>query len=465
MNGLPQGWSLAPIEDLISASGLFSDGDWVESKDQDPSGNIRLLQLADIGDGKFIDKSARFLNQEQFDRLKCTELMEGDILIARMPAPLGRACVLPKMPQRCVTVVDVAIIRTGTNLINNNWLTYFINSPTFRGQIQSFASGTTRQRIARAKLGKINLPIAPSAEQFRIENKVSKILSNVGSCKARLNRVPKLLKQLRQAVLEAALSGKLTEEWRKERNIRVDEWKNVKVRDVVSRIEAGLNVRCDERPPNLDEKGLLKISSVTWGTFDESESKTFFAGTDIDERKRIKVGDFLISRANTIELVGACVIVHGISRQLYLSDKVLRLEMPSEIKPWLLYNLRSISGRNQIESMSSGNQLSMRNLSQENLLNIEIVLPPLVEIQEIVSRVETLLSIADRTEAKYLSAKKLMERVEPSLLNKAFQGDLIPQNLNDEPAEKLLERIRKLKNSEKFALTDHKKTRKKTVKV
>ena len=95
MSELPQGWATAVLSDLIARDGVFSDGDWVESKDQDPHGSIRLLQLADIGDGGFLDKSNRFINEQKFDQLRCTELLEGDVLIARMPDPLGRACLAP----------------------------------------------------------------------------------------------------------------------------------------------------------------------------------------------------------------------------------------------------------------------------------------------------------------------------------------------------------------------------------
>ncbi len=82
---LPVGWVGAQLEELICTDGVFSDGDWVESKDQDPDGGIRLLQLADIGESKFLNKSQRYVNNEQHERLRCTEVLEGGILIARMP--------------------------------------------------------------------------------------------------------------------------------------------------------------------------------------------------------------------------------------------------------------------------------------------------------------------------------------------------------------------------------------------
>ena len=80
---LPQGWALATLAELAGRDGVAVDGDWVESKDQDPNGNVRLVQLADIGEGIFQDKSRRFLTAETAEQLNCTFLAEGDVLIAR----------------------------------------------------------------------------------------------------------------------------------------------------------------------------------------------------------------------------------------------------------------------------------------------------------------------------------------------------------------------------------------------
>ena len=108
---LPDGWSLETIPDLVGDNGVFSDGDWVESKDQDPDGNVRLIQLADIGDGFYRDRSNRFLTKEKAIELNCTFLETGDVLIARMPDPLGRACLFPGDKKESVTVVDVCVVR------------------------------------------------------------------------------------------------------------------------------------------------------------------------------------------------------------------------------------------------------------------------------------------------------------------------------------------------------------------
>ncbi|WP_350594611.1 MULTISPECIES: restriction endonuclease subunit S [unclassified Pseudoalteromonas] len=159
---------LKKFKDLISKEGVFSDGNWIESKDQNPDGSVRLIQLADIGVGKFIDKSNRFMTEERANDLNCTYLVEGDILVARMPDPIGRACIFPQVQQKCVTVVDICIIRPASDQIDTRWLMHLINSKHFNNQVLQYVTGTTRQRISRGNLAKLDVEVPPLDEQKRI---------------------------------------------------------------------------------------------------------------------------------------------------------------------------------------------------------------------------------------------------------------------------------------------------------
>lgn len=161
-------WPVIKFSEAISRSGLFSDGDWVESKDQNPEGDVRLIQLADIGVGEFIDKSNRFMTSKRADELRCSYLKAGDILVARMPDPIGRACIFPEDMGRCVTVVDICIVRPDSERIDNRWLMHLINSERFRNQIDRHVTGTTRQRISRGNLAGLEIPLPPLPEQKRI---------------------------------------------------------------------------------------------------------------------------------------------------------------------------------------------------------------------------------------------------------------------------------------------------------
>lgn len=161
-------WLSVALSDALASSELFIDGDWVESKDQDPKGDVRLVQLADIGDGVFINKSARFLTKSKANELRCTFLETNDVLVARMPEPLGRACIFPGDTRPAVTVVDVCIIRPDKRKIDARWVMHCLNAPATRTQIAGYATGTTRSRISRGNLGKITVPLPPLSDQKRI---------------------------------------------------------------------------------------------------------------------------------------------------------------------------------------------------------------------------------------------------------------------------------------------------------
>ena len=156
------------LSSALRSSELFVDGDWVESKDQDPDGDVRLVQLADVGDGVYLNKSSRFLTREKACQLRCTFLQPGDVLVARMPDPLGRACIFPGDPKKCVTVVDVCVIRANQEQIDPQYLMHSLNAPACRAQIASLASGTTRSRVSRRNLGTVVLPVPSLSEQRRI---------------------------------------------------------------------------------------------------------------------------------------------------------------------------------------------------------------------------------------------------------------------------------------------------------
>jgi type I restriction enzyme S subunit len=219
MSELPIGWDTATLSSLTGTDGLMTDGDWVESKDQDPNGEVRLIQLADVGDGVFLDRSNRFLTAAKAKGLRCTFLCPGDLLIARMPDPLGRACIFPGLDRQSVTAVDVCIWRQGKNGVNSRWVMHAVNSPIIRQEIGSLAGGTTRQRISGGNLKQIQLPVPPVAEQHRIVEKLDELLTRARRARNELRRVvalggvvseqTRLLDRLEHSLLNKALRGEL----------------------------------------------------------------------------------------------------------------------------------------------------------------------------------------------------------------------------------------------------------------
>jgi type I restriction enzyme S subunit len=161
-----------PLGEVLRDAELFTDGDWVESKDQDPDGEVRLVQLADVEEGNFADRSARFLTRETARKLSCTYLREGDVLIARLPVPLGRACLFPGAARTCVTAVDICIARPSPEGVDPVWLMHALNTPESRARVLRRATGTTRVRISRSNLAKVPIPMASRKAQSAFRRQI-----------------------------------------------------------------------------------------------------------------------------------------------------------------------------------------------------------------------------------------------------------------------------------------------------
>lgn len=150
-----------PIKDVCVH---FGDGDWIESKDQSEDG-IRLIQTGNVGDGVFKDKEekARYITEETFVRLNCTEVLPGDILISRLPDPIGRSCIIPEV-QKSITAVDCTIVRLCEKILPEFFVA-FSKTDLYLEQIATYTTGTTRKRISRANLGKVMIPVPEILKQ------------------------------------------------------------------------------------------------------------------------------------------------------------------------------------------------------------------------------------------------------------------------------------------------------------
>ena len=102
---------------MSSLCDKFTDGDWIEAKDQSSSG-VRLLQTGNVGIAEYLDKSnnKKWVSKDTFEALHCEEVFEGDILISRLPEPAGRACIVPYLGTKMITAVDCTIVRVSENI-------------------------------------------------------------------------------------------------------------------------------------------------------------------------------------------------------------------------------------------------------------------------------------------------------------------------------------------------------------
>lgn len=144
---------------------VFADGDWIESKDQSDDG-IRLIQTGNVGNGVYLDKGerARFIDEETFIRLNCTEVFPNDILVSRLPDPVGRACIIPDGLGKSITAVDCSIVRL-KRCVLPEFFVAFTMTTLYAAQIGSSVTGSTRKRISRKNLGQVVIPTPDIKQQ------------------------------------------------------------------------------------------------------------------------------------------------------------------------------------------------------------------------------------------------------------------------------------------------------------
>lgn len=144
---------------LSSLCSLFTDGDWIESKDQSNFG-IRLIQTGNIGITEFIEKrkSRKWISENTFNRLHCEAVFPGDILISRLPDPAGRACIVPNLKEKMITVVDCTIARVDAKFCAS-FLIQSLSTSNYFSFVNTCLAGGTRQRISRSNLSNYEVSI------------------------------------------------------------------------------------------------------------------------------------------------------------------------------------------------------------------------------------------------------------------------------------------------------------------
>jgi type I restriction enzyme S subunit len=386
-----------------------------------------------------------------------------------------------------VTVVDVCVVRASR--IDLRWLAWFVNAPKFRMEVASLQSGSTRKRISRRNLATLSLPVPPLLEQHRIVAAIEQHLSRLEAGVAALGKVWKELARYRASVLKAACEGRLvqTEAALARAGGRSFEPASELLARILAerrtRWEAGDGKRRRRRaePDQLDETGLpsipegwawtqlsmvadlkggitkgqrrgraqttravpyLRVANVQRGRIDLSEVKTIEASeAEIDEL-RLQKGDVLFNEGGDRDKLGRGWIWEEQIPECIHQNHVFRARLfSSAIHPKLV----SFHGNTFGQAWFEAHGKQTTNLASINLTKLgqlPVPIAPEAEQYRIVAEVERRLSIADEVSATVESALARAARLRQSVLKRAFEGRLVPQDPSDEPASALLERIR-----------------------
>ena len=184
---------------LSSLCEKFTDGDWIESKDQSDFG-VRLVQTGNVGVAEYLDKpnSRKWISEETFKRLHCEEIFPGDILISRLPEPAGRACIMPSLGTKMITAVDCTIVRSSAD-VSNKFLVQYLSSQDYFNSVNTCLAGGTRQRVSRSNLAEFDVPIPSNKNE---QDKIGELFCNLDNIITLHQRKYEKLQNIKKSMLE-----------------------------------------------------------------------------------------------------------------------------------------------------------------------------------------------------------------------------------------------------------------------
>lgn len=469
---LPRGWTRITVKDV---SILVTKGSTPTSYNFDyvPAG-INFIKVENLRNGR-LDRSSlsEFITKDTHDFLKRSQLVKDNILFS-IAGTIGKVAIVHSDDLPANINQAIAIIRCPWEFVNPDYLKIVFNSQIARSSLERQPRGVGMNNVSLGDVKNIAFLLPPLPEQQRIVAKIEELFTRLDAGVEALNKIKSQLKRYRQSVLKHAFEGKLTEEWRQAHKDGLDPASILLERIKQQRHEAAKD-KFKELPPldtpNLpglpegwvwtrmgeaclvqggyafkskDYKNsgipLLRISNISEHkvTFDKD---TVFLEAECKE----KYTDFLVmSNDIVIALSGATTGKFGIYDKheiALLNQRVGRLKYYCPDLVSILYFFYYMEVIRQ-DILKRAYGAAQPNISTGDLAEFMVPLPPLPEQHRIVEEVERRFSVADQIEKTVDHSLKEAERLRHSILKRAFEGKLVPQDSNDEPAEKLLERIR-----------------------
>jgi type I restriction enzyme S subunit len=336
----------------------------------------------------------------------------------------------------------VLIIRP-TEVLLPEFLRHFLASPSVQGRIWREEYGVTRQALTKGWVQALQVPLAPIAEQHRIIAKVDALMSRARAARARLDKVPLLLKQFRQSVLSKAFSGELTESWREARGLSAD-WPEVSIEDVGSVGTGSTPLRANAG--YFAGAGTPWVTSAATGSPFVMEAQEFVTPAAIAEHrlKLYPVGTLLVAmygegktRGQVTELLIEATINQACAA-IVVDESLAVRDFVKLLLEGSYFQMR--------ERAEGGNQ---PNLNLSKIRQFPLRLPSVEEQRQIVAVARRLLSRADSLDKLLERARQALDRAPQTILEKAFAGDLVPteadlaaaEGRGFEPAEEALTRV------------------------
>ena len=480
-NEIPSEWEFSFLSDIVEIIRGVTYKKAQSSTNPD-KGLLPVLRANNIQKGKLLNSDLVYVPCELVKQRQKLNL--GDIVVAMSS---GSKSVVGKAA-KVDSVIDgsfgafCGVLRPVSG-VDSNYVSWFTHSLEYRNKVSSLSAGANINNLKPSHFDVIAIPVAPLAEQKAIADKLDTLLAQVESTKARLERIPKILKRFRQSVLAAAVSGKLTEEWRSQNRFTPPsdtwpsceevakpfeipgDWVGVALGSVSEKVSVGHVGKTSEfytdresgipflRSQNV-RPGRISLDGLAYITVSFHQSL---------KKSQLQPGDLLVVRVGANR--GDACVLPAIFDQVNCANIVFARPM-SGLSPYLNLYFQSPLSQEQLLGVTVGGAQGV--INTKSVAQTFLALPPIEEQIEIVRRVEQLFAYADTIETQVNNALERINNLTQSILAKAFRGELTEQWRKDNPdlisgensAESLLEKIK----AERAAAKPVKRGRKKAKK-
>ncbi|MFD1624388.1 restriction endonuclease subunit S [Azospirillum griseum] len=424
---LPTGWSFATLGEL----GEWSSGGTPSTKVASYyGGNIPWVKTGDLNDG-IIKEIEDHITQDGLLNSSAKIFPTGSLLVAMYGATTGKLGLLPipaATNQACA-----ALIASGQNCDIIPYLFYYLKE--MRNDLKAKAQGGAQPNISQQIIKEIECSIPPLPEQRRIVEKIEALTARSRRAREALDSLPALIDRYRQSILAAAFRGDLTSDGDSGR-------RSMPVGELVAEPTCnGISIRGTDIPPGIPA---LKLNALTDQGINFDARRYIPLEESRARRIYIRKNDFFVSRGNgSLELVGRGALASTPPEEIVFPDTMIRMRLDQNtiLPEWFALIWGAPQIREQIRSRVK-TTAGIWKISQHDLSSITVDVPSIdVQAKEI-RHIRLGLGAIEKCRVQLDTATDRLATLDQSILAKAFRGELVPQDPNDEPASVLLERIR-----------------------
>ncbi len=380
----------------------------------DPMTEYRLLGVRLDGAGPFL-RETKLGSQTSAGTLSRVEA--GDFIYSRLFAWRGAFGIISEDLDGCHVSGEFPTFSANPGKLDPKFLRYWFRRPTTLETVLADCTGSTpltRNRFKEEFFLALEIPLPPVTEHRRIVARIEQLATQIEEVRRLRHQATEETEAFLGSTRRTFIGDTPAKNW-------------LPLSTYVSEIQNGGSPRCEGRPAENDEWGVLKVGAMSFGVFDPRQNKALPLGYKIDPQDEVRPGDFLMSRANTSELVGACVVVEKTPPRLVLSDKsfrfVFRRDRPVDQK-YLNHVLKSPALRVQIEQQATGTSPTMKNISKEKVLALFVPPHNAAEQRRIAGYLDGLAGQVAALARLQSETAAALDTLLPSILDKAFKGEL-----------------------------------------